>query len=183
MSKAKFTDIESIGVKEVFENEKRRRKEIAEATLISENVERGIKQMRKKNGAIMLVKMTDEERLEKQRKQYEESGDVKCKCVSPIMNKPEMRYYGYAVKCEGDFTKENIDKAKEIVLDKICEIIRDVARAVPNDFFIIKNKETLKKEYERLPDFLRPSDEEIDAINYFSVGCKIELPSAYTEEE
>lgn len=68
--------------------------------------------------------------------------------------------YGCAVKCEGEYSEENLKEAKEKVLEKLFEIVRGVADTVPEDFFIIK-----------------------DEVNCFTVGCKLELPNVYVEEE
>ena len=91
--------------------------------------------------------------------------------------------YGVAFKCEGEFNEENLAIAKEKALERLLSIIREVVNACPDKFFVIKDTETIKEAY-RNPVIaeLKSSDEEIDAINYFTVGCKIKLPKVYEEE-
>lgn len=92
--------------------------------------------------------------------------------------------YGCAVKCEGELNEENLKEAKEKALEELFDIIREVANTIPEEFFVIKDAETWKDAYRNpiLPQNKVP-DEEIDAINYFTVGCKVELPNVYNDEE
>lgn len=92
--------------------------------------------------------------------------------------------YGCAVKCEGEFNEENLKEAKGKVLEQLFEIIRQIADAVPEDFFIIHDTERIKYDlgHHPLPQF-NASKEEIEAVNYFTVGCKLELPNVYKDEE
>ena len=46
--------------------------------------------------------------------------------------------YGHFVALEGDTTEEDIAKAKQEVVEHLCETIRDIAKK-RDDFFIIKN--------------------------------------------
>ena len=75
--------------------------------------------------------------------------------------------YGEFIKVDGEMTEEKLEEAKEILLDKICNGIRKIAKENSEQFFIVK-------------DF-----SESDSIfkgDYFTVGCKFELPTISSEE-
>ena len=68
---------------------------------------------------------------------------------------------GYYVEVQGEVSEEEITRAKELVVEEICNQIREIARE-REDFFIIKNGA-------RFPGL----DEEIVT----TVGAKFELPT------
>lgn len=83
--------------------------------------------------------------------------------------------YSYAVKCEGDVDDETIEEAKSIVVDKMCEIIREVAKRIPSKFFIIHKIEG----YNETPLGIKTGE----FNDYTTVGCKLVLPFALEDEE
>ena len=74
--------------------------------------------------------------------------------------KIEGTMYGAIVKIKGDPTPENIAAAKAALVDKVCDMIRDIANN-NDDFFIIHDSS----------DFPMPTDFTV------SVGHKLFLPT------
>jgi hypothetical protein len=60
--------------------------------------------------------------------------------VAEPMYKPQGTMFGALAYIKGEATEEKLAKAKEIVVDEVCEIIRKIARE-RDDFFIIKSFE------------------------------------------
>lgn len=79
---------------------------------------------------------------------------------------PKPSLYGVALMADGEVNDEEIQEAKELVLDKICETIRDVAKRKPDEFFIIHT-----------PSSDNPLAEAT------TVGAKFILPTVLDDEE
>lgn len=77
---------------------------------------------------------------------------------------PRPSVYGVALMTDGEAPLEEIKKAKEYVVEYICDCIRDVAKRKPDEFFIIKT----------------PTNE---IFNKTSVGAKFILPTVFDDEE
>ena len=82
---------------------------------------------------------------------------------------PQPSRYGIAVGCEGKASSAEIEEAKTIVVEKLCDLIRDIAKRKPEEFFIIH--ETSK----------HPITSEM--INETTVGAKFVLPHVFGDEE
>lgn len=86
---------------------------------------------------------------------------------------PKPSLYGECLVCDGKATEEEIEEAKETILNRICECIRDVAKRKPDEFFIIHT----------------PSKNPMKNIltgeinNMSSVGAKFALPTVLDDEE
>lgn len=152
-----FEEMVKIGVNEIVEKGNKRKEELENSEIVSVNEEKGRAVIRTKNGTVI----------------------VKYPFVVDI---PEEELYGYAVKCHGEFNEENIKAAKEAVLEKLFEIIRDVAEAVPEKFFVIKDAETIADEMKSSPFIDAAEKSKINDVDYFTVGCKLVLPNAYKGE-
>ena len=145
-----------IGVDEVIEKGKKRKEELADVEIISVDEKKGRAFIKTKNGA--------------------------CLTKYPIEDIPKEELYGYAVECHGEFNEENIKAAKEAVIEKLFEIIRDVAEAVPEKFFVIKDAETIADEMKSSPFIDAAEKSKINDVDYFTVGCELVLPNAYKGE-
>jgi hypothetical protein len=94
--------------------------------------------------------------------------------------------YGYAVKCEGEVNDETIEEAKSIVVDKMCEIIREIAKRFPSKFFVIKRPDDYNKGTKTINletdevTYVKYDDEIVD---FSTVGCKLLLPFAIEDEK
>lgn len=98
--------------------------------------------------------------------------------------KKENAVYGVAYKCEGEFNEENLAIAKEKAVERTLDIVRDVINTVPDKFFVIHDTERIKDGYRNPPIASNKiPDEEIDAINYFTVAIKMMLPNVYEDKE
>lgn len=149
----KITELLTYGVKEAREQALEQKERIENAVEVKRNKENGLRFMKDVNGRVF---------------------------VSPIESPTYDEWlYGYAVKCDGDFNEENIEKAKEMVLDKICEIVRDVANSFPDKFFIIKNAETTQVVNVET-GVVRENKVDFD---HFTVGCKFKLPFDLGEDK
>ena len=145
-----------IGVDEVIEKGKKRKEKLADAEIISVDEKKGRAFIKTKNG----------------------TGMVKY----PFEDIPKEELYGCAVECHGEFNEENIKAAKEAVLEKLFEIIRDVAETVPEQFFVIKDAEKIVNEIKSSPFIDAAEKSKINDVDYFTVGCKLVLPNAYKGE-
>ncbi|MEE1352126.1 MAG: hypothetical protein UHM23_08795 [Clostridia bacterium] len=152
-----FEEMVKIGVNEIVEKGNKRKEELENSEILSVNEEKGRAAIRTKNGTVI----------------------VKYPFVVDI---PEEELYGYAVKCHGEFNEENIKAAKEAVLEELFKIIRDVAEAVPEKFFVIKDAETIADEINSSPFIDAAEKSKINDVDYFTVGCKLVLPNAYKGE-
>lgn len=76
---------------------------------------------------------------------------------------PRPSLYGVAVTTEGDVTPEEIEKAKEMVLEEVIKCIRDIAKRKPDEFFIIHTPN--------------------ETSDTSSVGAKFALPTVLDDEE
>lgn len=152
-----FEEMVKIGVNEIVEKGNKRKEELENSEILSVNEEKGRAVIRTKNGTVI----------------------VKYPFVVDI---PEEELYGYAVKCHGEFNEENIKAAKEAVLEELFKIIRDVAEAVPEKFFVIKDAETIADEINSSPFIDAAEKSKINDVDYFTVGCKLVLPNAYKGE-
>ena len=56
------------------------------------------------------------------------------------VNKVSGTQYGTYVLVEGEVTKEKLAKAKELVVEKICEMIKEIANK-SEEFFIVKTSD------------------------------------------
>ena len=74
--------------------------------------------------------------------------------------------YGMFVRVEGKCTAEQLEDAKETLVNRVCDAIREIA-AKNDDFFIIKDSSSM------------PIFEE----EYTSVACKFFLPTVNDPEE
>ena len=128
------------------EGEKRNRELIEKSEVVHEDKEKNRRMMKAPDGHIFLTH---------------------------IEWKPLPSVYGSAVTTEGDVSEDDIQKAKEMVLEDIIKAIRDVAERKPDEFFIVHTptKNPLK-------NFL---SEEI--VNTSSVGAKFALPTVLDDEE
>jgi hypothetical protein len=150
----KITETWYCGVKEAREDALKQKERIENAEEVKRNEEDGLRLMKGSNGATF---------------------------ISPIEPPTYDEWlYWYAVKCDSEFNEENIEKAKEMVLDKICEIVRDVANSFPDKFFIIKNSETTKVVNMETGVV---KENKVDFDNYFTVGCKLKLPFDLGEDK
>lgn len=149
-----FEEMVKIGVNEIVEKGNKRKEELENSEIVSVNEEKGRAIIRTKNGTVI----------------------VKYPFVVDI---PEEELYGYAVKCHGEFNEDNIKAAKEAVLEELFKIIRDVAEAVPEKFFVIKDAETIADEMKSSPFIDAAEKSKINDVDYFTVGCKLVLPNAY----
>ena len=152
-----FEEMVKIGVNEIVEKGNKRKEELENSEILSVNEEKGRAVIRTKNGTVI----------------------VKYPFVVDI---PEEELYGYAVKCHGEFNEENIKAAKEAVLEELFKIIRDVAEAVPEKFFVIKDAEIIADEINSSPFIDAAEKSKINDVDYFTVGCKLVLPNAYKGE-
>lgn len=86
---------------------------------------------------------------------------------------PRPSLYGEALICDGDVSEEEIEEAKEAILNMICESIRDVAKRKPDEFFIIHTptKNPLKNMLNG------------EISNQSSVGARFVLPTVLDDEE
>ena len=89
--------------------------------------------------------------------------------VTPIEWTPKPSLYGEFLMTEGEANEEEIEMAKEQILDKICESIRYIAKRKPNEFFIIKTPSSMAHEN--------------SWGNVTSVGAKFILPTVLDDEE
>lgn len=78
--------------------------------------------------------------------------------------KPRPSLYGVAVITKDDVTPDDIESAKEMVLERVIESIRDIAKRKPDEFFIIHTPSDYKE-------------------NVSSVGTKFVLPTVLDDEE
>lgn len=145
-----------IGADEIIAEGKARKEELEKAEILSINEEKGRAMIRTDKGTAVTKYPFDEI--------------------------PKEALYGYAVKCNGEFNEENIKAAKEAVLEKLFKIIRDVAEAVPEKFFVIKNPEKIVDELKSSPFVDKATKDETNSVDYFTVGCKLVLPNAYKGE-
>jgi hypothetical protein len=140
----KITEIYSTNIEETKKNFIEKIEEVKSSELVNANEEKGIYLMRSKKGVFMTSINPN---------------DIKNTC-----NKEAE--YGFAVKCDCEFTEENIEKAKEIVCDKMCDFVRELIMNVPEKFFVIRDSV--------------PTE---NGVDYFTVGCKMILPLPFTDEE
>ena len=162
MEKSKFTIMEEItrDAKVVKEENMNAEKRYLESEVVNENFSDDYKLMRDNKGNTYIRRK-----------------------IPTAMDTLGLDVYGCAVKCEGELNEENVQKAKEIVLENMFEIIKGIAKTIPDDFFVIKDKETWKDAYRHPPVAANKiPDEEIEAINYFTVGCRLCLPNVYKEK-
>ena len=61
--------------------------------------------------------------------------------VTHINWQPKQSLYGEVLMTDGEATPEEIEIAKDMILDRICECIRNVAKRKPDEFFIVKAPE------------------------------------------
>ena len=86
---------------------------------------------------------------------------------------PRPSLYGVAVTTEGDVSAEEIEKAKEMVLEEIIKAIRDVAKRKPDEIFMVHTP-TKNPLVNQLTD---------EVNNTSSVGAKFALPTVLDDEE
>jgi hypothetical protein len=91
--------------------------------------------------------------------------------------------YGFAVKCDGEFTEENIEKAKEIVCDKMCAFVRELIMNVPEKFFVIRDSVPMGIIDEHGNESMENKKLSENGVDYFTVGCKMILPLPFTDDE
>lgn len=125
-----------IKTKKLGEIDKRQEEIIEKSTVISEYKEKNRRLMRTPDGVTF---------------------------ITQIESKPRPSTYGFAVMKEGEASAEEIEEAKEIILDYLCDCIRNVAKRKPDEFFIIKN-----------PDEMSGKK---------TVGAKFILPTVLEDEE
>ena len=77
---------------------------------------------------------------------------------------PRPSLYGVAVITKDAITPDDIEDAKAMVLERIIESIRDIAKRKPDEFFIIHTPSDYKE-------------------NVSSVGAKFALPTVLDDEE
>lgn len=128
------------------EEEKRHKEKIKDSEIVSEDKERNMRIMRDSNGHIF---------------------------VTHIEWTPKPSLYGVAVKSEGDATPDEIENAKELVLEEVIRSVRDVAKRKPDEFFIIHtpSQNPIKKMLTG------------EICNESSVGVKFALPTVLDDEE
>jgi hypothetical protein len=132
--------------KTLGEVEKRNNELIEKSEVISENKEKNRKLMKAPDGHIFMTH---------------------------IEWTPRPSLYGVAVTTEGDVTPDEIEKAKEMVLEEVIKCIRDIAKKKPDEFFMIHtpSQNPLKN---------LVTDE---VSNMSSVGAKFALPTVLDDEE
>ena len=86
--------------------------------------------------------------------------------------KPQGSFWGDFVEVKGDLTEEKLAKAKEDVLEKLIEGIKDAANRYPESFFLIKTKEK---------ENANPFGIEFPYDN--TVACKVFLPNIVEYED
>ena len=74
--------------------------------------------------------------------------------------------YGMIVKVRGTCSPEKLLEAKDVLVDRVCDAIREIA-AKNDDFFIIKDSSSMS----------------IFKEEYTSVACKFFLPTVNDPEE
>lgn len=157
----KIKEIYVNSIREVKENFVKIIEEVKSSELVNANMEKGRYLMRSKKGVFMT-------------------------CINPndIKNtyKKEAEY-GYAVKCDGEFTEENVEKAKEFVCDKMCGIVRELIMNAPDKFFVIKDSVSTVYIDENKNETKVNKKLSENGVDYFTVGCKLTLPLPFTEEE
>lgn len=134
----KITELVRIDFDEVKKEALKTKEKIENAVEVKRNEENGCRLMKDANGRVFMTAIE-------------------------LPTFDEMQY-GYAVQCNGCFNEENIGKAYEVVLDKMCEIVRDVAKRFPDKFFIVK-------------------DANETGADFFTVGCKLTLPFGLGDNE
>lgn len=132
---------------ETLGEEERRNKELIEKSeIVSENKEKNMRMMKAPDGHIFFTH---------------------------IEWNPRPSLYGIAVTTEGDVTPDDIEIAKEMVLEEVINAIRDVAKRKPDEFFMIHTPS-------QNPHKNVLTDE---VTNLSSVGVKFALPTVLDDEE
>lgn len=127
-----------LGTETLGEGEKRHRELIEKSEIIKEDKVKNRRMMKTPDGHIFMTHITWT---------------------------PRPSLYGVAVTTDGDANLEEIERAKEMVLERIIEEIRDVGKRKPDEFFIIHT----------------PSNN--PTVNMSSVGAKYALPTVLDDEE
>ena len=123
--------------KTLGEEEKRNKELIEKSEIVTEDKEKNMRMMKAPDGHIFMTH---------------------------IEWKPRPSLYGVAVITKEDVTPDDIESAKEMVLERVIESIRDIAKRKPDEFFILHTPSDYKE-------------------NVSSVGTKFALPTVLDDEE
>ena len=105
-------------------------------------------------------------------RRYKEMSDGRI--IVESVNQPKGSMFGTYATIKGVVTDEKLAKAKGLVIEEVCRIIREIANKC-DDFFIIKNSPLAEEEYTTVGHkFFLPTVEGIDELDMVDADLTVE---------